>query len=62
MKLSTELILQWHRTLYRFTGVAGGTWKDKDNAIIEMGTNGKQYIRFQTVSALAARKGQPLIR
>jgi len=54
MQLSTDLILQWHRTLYRFTGVAGGAWKDKDNAIIEMGTNGKQYIRFQPVSALAA--------
>jgi Fic family protein len=54
MALSTELIRQWHRSLYHFTGTEGGTWKDKDNAIIEIGMNGKQYIRFQPVSALAA--------
>ncbi len=53
MILSTDLIRRWHRALYHFTGTAGGSWKEKDNAIIEVGTDGKQYIRFMTVSALA---------
>jgi Fic family protein len=53
MILSTDLIRRWHKALYHFTGTAGGSWKEKDNAIIEVGTDGKQYIRFRTVSALA---------
>ncbi|MEW6669726.1 MAG: Fic family protein [Thermodesulfobacteriota bacterium] len=51
--LSTQLIRRWHEALYRYTGTAGGSWKEKDNAIIEVGADGKQYVRFQTVSSLA---------
>ena len=53
MILSTDLIRRWHMTLYHFTGTEGGSWKERDNAIIEVGTDGRQYIRFRTVSALA---------
>jgi Fic family protein len=53
MRLSSDLIRGWHRKLYRYTKEAGGSWKDKHNAIIEIGPDGKQYIRFKTVSALA---------
>lgn len=52
MILSTSLIQTWHRAIYRYTGEAGGLWKEKDNAILEMGVNGRQYVRFKTVSAL----------
>lgn len=53
MTLSTDLIRGWHRKLYRYSGEPAGSWKKKDNAIIEIKPEGKQYIRFKTVSALA---------
>ncbi len=40
-------ILQLHRDLFRYTGLAfGGHFKDSDNAIIERDATGKQIIRF----------------
>jgi Fic family protein len=54
MHLSADLIRSWHRTLYRYTGETGGSWKEKDNAVIEVGPDGRQFVRFRTVSALAA--------
>jgi len=56
MRLSADLIRGWHRRLYRYTGEPGGSWKKKDNAIVEIGPEGKQYIRFKAVSALATPK------
>ncbi len=52
-RLSAKLILQWHRTMYRYTGEKRGQWKTKDNAIVEVGPNGRQVIRFRPASALA---------
>jgi Fic family protein len=53
IQLSSHLIRNWHRSLYRYTEEAGGAWKEKDNAILEVGSDGRQFVRFQTVSALA---------
>ena len=53
MHLTTDLILKWHRDMYRFTGETGGVWKAKDNAILETLPGGRQVVRFQPVSALA---------
>lgn len=53
LKLSTDLILGWHRTLYRYTAEKGGFWKPKDNAIWEMRPDGRPVIRFKPASALA---------
>ncbi len=53
MKLDQELILGWHRRLYRFTEVKGGGWKDEDNAILEVRPDGRRFVRFKPVSALA---------
>ena len=52
LRLSTKLILQWHRTMYRFTGEKRGEWKSKDNAIVEVRPNGRQVVRFRPASAL----------
>lgn len=52
MRLSTKLILQWHRTMYRFTGEKRGRWKAKDNTIVEVQPNGRQVVRFRPASAL----------
>ena len=54
LSLSTDLILEWHRTLYRYTGEAGGHWKPKDNVIWELRPDGRRVVRFKPVSALAA--------
>lgn len=46
-------ILQLHRDLFRYTGLAfGGHFKDSDNAIIERDATGKQIIRFTPPNAL----------
>lgn len=53
LHLSTDLIRSWHRMMYRFTGEAGGEWKKKDNAILEVLPDGRQVVRFQPISAIA---------
>jgi Fic family protein len=53
IRLSTGQLLEWHRSLYRFTEERGGEWKAKDNAILEVRPDGRQVVRFQPVSALA---------
>jgi Fic family protein len=53
IRLSTGQILEWHRSLYRFTEERGGEWKAKDNAILEVRPDGRQVVRFQPGSALA---------
>ena len=56
MRLSTELILDWHRMMHRYTGETGGHWKSKDNAILEVRPNGRQVVRFKPVSAVGTPK------
>src|SRR4030043_383555 len=53
MELSPELILDFHRKMYGHTSETGGHWKEKDNAILEVHPDGKQFVRFRPVSALA---------
>lgn len=53
IKLDQALILGWHRRLYRFTDVRGGSWKPGDNAILEVQPDGRRFVRFKPVSALA---------
>ena len=56
LQLSTRLILDWHRALYRFTDEKGGKWKEKDNAILEVRPDGRQAVRFRPVSALSTQE------
>lgn len=52
--LKPSTILQFHRDLYRHTGLTfGGNWKDSDNAIIELDAQGGQSIRFKPLPAVA---------
>lgn len=53
MILTPDLLLRFHRQMYDRTPEKGGRWKAKDNAILEVGPNGRQFIRFRPVSALA---------
>jgi Fic family protein len=53
MKLSTGLILDWHRMIYHYTGEQGGAWKTSDNVIYETRPDGRQGVRFRPASALA---------
>lgn len=55
-RLSMRLILSWHGDLYRFTDTRNGHWKQKDNAIIEVGPDGHRRVRFRAVAALATPK------
>jgi Fic family protein len=56
MRLSTDLILDWHQTMYRYTGEKGGHWKTQDNAILETRPDGRQVVRFRPVSAVTTPK------
>src|SRR3989338_2362576 len=56
MRLSADIILNWHKTLYRYTKEKGGKWKTMDNSILEVRPDGKQFVRFQPVSAIATPK------
>ncbi|HOW73954.1 MAG TPA: Fic family protein [Phycisphaerae bacterium] len=56
LRLSTDLILGWHRTMYHYTGEQGGRWKAKDNAITEVRPDGRQVVRFRPASAISTPK------
>jgi Fic family protein len=53
MSFSTDLLLNWHGTLSKYTKEKGGRWKHKDNAVVEVRPDGKTVVRFKTVSSLA---------
>jgi Fic family protein len=53
MRLSPGLLLDWHGTLGKYTKEKAGIWKPKDNAIIEVRSDGRSVVRFKPVSALA---------
>jgi Fic family protein len=53
MKLSTDLILQFHSILYQYLPQPGGHWKMADNEIVARNLDGSiRRIRFQPVSAV----------
>jgi len=53
LEVSNSLILDWHKVLYRYSDERAGEWKSKDNTILEIAQDGRQFVRFDPVSALA---------
>ncbi len=53
IRLTPELLRQWHRRMYSYTAEPAGEWKKADNAIYEVNADGRQRIRFRPVSAAA---------
>ncbi|WP_202710312.1 Fic family protein [Sporosalibacterium faouarense] len=49
--VSTGIVLQFHRNLYKYVSANGGVWKNQDNVIEEILPNGKRYIRFKPTTA-----------
>lgn len=50
--LRPTMILQLHRDLYKFSGMAiGGNYKNSDNVIAETDAAGNRFVRFQPVPA-----------
>lgn len=49
--LTSGVVLQLHRDLYKFAGGIGGVWKPTENEITERGTDGKAFVRFVPVRA-----------
>ena len=47
----TNIILQFHKDLYKYATVSAGKWKNSDNTIEEILPNGKRLIRFKPLSA-----------
>lgn len=53
--LRPTMILQLHRDLYKFSGMAaGGHYKSSDNVIAETDAEGNRFVRFQPVPAWEA--------
>lgn len=61
--LTTGIVLQFHRDLYRYGAAEGGHWKSMDNAITERLPDGTQRVRFQPVSTFdTSRYMEDLLR
>ncbi len=53
--LRPSTILQFHRDLYKFSGISfGGSYKNSDNVIAETDSEGNRFVRFQPVPAWEA--------
>jgi Fic family protein len=48
---SPNLLLQFHRDLFKFTASSGGRWKSVDNSITERRPDGSIFVRFQPTPA-----------
>jgi len=53
LNFTPNLVRRLHKQLYQFTNEAGGQWKNRENAILEIRPNGSTVVRFQPVSSLA---------
>lgn len=51
--LSPDVILRWHKDMYKYTSDEAGIWKKEDNAIIEVMADGTRRIRFRPLAAAA---------
>ncbi len=51
--LTSNIILQLHRDMFRYLPSGGGSWKRVNNTISETRTDGQQFVRFQPVAAYA---------
>jgi len=54
LTLAPELILRFHKQMYALTDEKAGQWKEKDNAVLKVRSDGRQVVRFRPVSSLAA--------
>ncbi|MFH1708460.1 MAG: Fic family protein [Planctomycetota bacterium] len=53
LTLTPGFIRDCHRRMFAMVGEKGGHWKEKDNAILEVRSDGRSVVRFKPVSALA---------
>jgi Fic family protein len=51
--LTTGVVLQFHRDLYKYAAAEGGRWKMADNEISEVAPDGTKLVRFKPVPAFA---------
>ena len=49
--VSSNIVLQFHRDLFKYTGSLGGFWKSSDNTIEEKNLDGTHSVRFKPVAA-----------
>ena len=49
--VTSNIILQLHRDMYKYISEKGGSWKSQDNIIGEILPNGEKFVRFKPVAA-----------
>lgn len=54
--INPNIILQFHKNLYKFVSAEGGEWKNQNNVIEEVLPNGEKYVRFKPLSAAETPK------
>jgi Fic family protein len=50
MKLTSGLVKQLHRDLFKYTDQRGGQWKNVANRISQVRTDGTEFVRFEPVA------------
>ena len=53
LALSPQLILRWHKEMYKYTADDAGIWKKEDNTIVELLPDGARRVRFRPLAAAA---------
>lgn len=56
-----NIVLQFHRDLFKFTTARGGTWKSSDNEIMETAADGTKLVRFKPVPAWQTKEAMGLL-
>lgn len=51
IRLTSNIVLQFHKDLFKFATSTGGNWKSSDNDIVEIKSDGSRIIRFKPVPA-----------
>jgi Fic family protein len=49
--INSNIILQLHRDLYKYVSANGGEWKNQNNIIGEILSNGEKHVRFRPLNA-----------
>jgi Fic family protein len=56
LRLSPDLILRWHKAMYRYTAELAGVWKQQENVIYTVHPDRSRTVRFRPLSAAATPK------
>ncbi|NBY18785.1 MAG: Fic family protein [Proteobacteria bacterium] len=51
IRFNSNIVLQFHKDLFKFATTSGGHWKSSNNDIVEIKPDGRRFIRFKPIPA-----------